>query len=836
MSRGKGSSKSSRTYDYYGTVAGAICIGPVDSLQSVIIDGKTVVSGPIALTTDATDLTLDPDQESFLRTGGRITIYRGTQTAADPALPDHPAYAGICYLVAVDLLFGRERTTTPNIQVVVTRKPVADTSLVPAINNTLTASGQCSPVAALVEILTAPHALNLPVAALDATSWQAASVWASDLARIQYTHCSPLVTSQAAARRLVLELLTMIDAVLYWTAAGKIAIALLKPGTTPASPLTLDARHETEELRLESRGWPDVPTSMEVRYRDRDSKYKERSVKVDNSLALRLRDGVPSASSADRPHITGADQASWHAAEALRRGSQPIGEMEISIRRPLADGLHPGSKILVDVDPEPGGAGLAQLAVIQEVRSGPTGPVTLRLRPDTLSESVPYSPTWSATTPEAPDCPPIVETSAVVIPLPSATYPVPSIAILAPRPRADVVGMRVYISEDGTEFADLGTQRSFACRAALDADIAAEDEEVVLTLPDGDDGPDAYLAARYPTTAVGAASDEMLLVIADLDVDGKVVITEGMPRLEVCSIQTRAFVDPDMTYTILRARLGTPAMNWTTSAKAWITVGATIEVLSHQVVRGMALTGDVGYIRLVATTGQAEDDTVPIPEREFVMPASANSAPTITVTTPSGSTGTTDGSGNFTAEFHVDDAEGDLVRVDVTLRNSDTGETLRYEQPVLGGVLRYPETGTVSIPIQAVAIGNHELIISAQDRSSPAVTVRRTIYRPVTSGTAVAPVQFAPPGGVRFTGRIYVTVTAASPANQLEWQMTPLGSAGPRIFPGVYPPGWYGIANLAAPTNDFMFTHSVRLWVRAGAGTAPSVTWGGWVAADYTKV
>jgi len=821
MSSGKQAGKGARSYDYYGTVAGLICQGPIDEVVAVLVDGRTVVTGPVTLDEAANELTLDPDAGKFQRRGGRITIYRGDQTAADPALEGHPAYTGLAYLVAVNLLFGRERTEAPAVQVIVTRRPRAPIELVPSEVNTITADGQVSPIAALAELLTAPWGLRLPLAAFDAASWQTAAAWVADLARQHYTHCSPLLTSQSAARQAVLDLLRMSDAVLYWNAAGKIAVSLLRPGVTPGGVITLDARHLEEPAVCEYPGWPEVPTSIEVRYHDRAGSFKERTAKADNLLALRLRQSVPKALTERRPFVTGADQAALHAVEAVRRAATPLGSLELVVRRPIAQDLHPGAKVLVDIDPEPGGDGLAQLAVVQGVTMGPTGPVSLELRPDTLAEAAPYSPGWVVPDPDAADCPPIVEDHVVVIPMPSAVVESPSIAILAPRPRADVIGFRVFLSADGAEFADLGTQRVFACRALLDEAITSTDTEVALTLPEGDTGPDAYLAERYPTTEVGAAGDDLLLVIANLDEDGQVVITDGTPEMEICSIQTRVVGDEDTTYTILRARWGTTNRDWTTDAGAWLTVGPTLLPLTHEAIRELTITGAPGYVRMVATTGQAEDDTVPIPERTFVMPLSSSSAPRITVTTPSGSTGTTDGTGAFTAEFHVEDAEGDLVRVDVTLINSLTESSIQYAQPVLPGVRRYPAAGSVSIPMQ-VPVGYHELVISAMDRQNPTVTVKRTIYRAPSSGPAIAPVTFNPPPSTQFTGVLVVDITAAYPSTQLEWKLSPPGT-----------PTMTGGANShPAATLELHLHASYRLWVRAGDGT----NWGGWVYADYTKI
>lgn len=824
-SGGKGG-KGASSYNYFGTVTGAVCVGPVDKVLAVLVDGRTIVTGPITLSSDATNLPLDAGAEKYLlpsSDGGRITIYRGTATQTADAYigglsQPHPAYRGICYIVARHLLFGRERTIAPNLQVIVQRKPVVDTSIVAALDNTITGDGQCNPVAAIAELITSPFGLGLPVASLDAASWTAAGTWAAHADRIAYTHASPSFTSQTEARKALEELLVLIDSTLYWTPAGKLAIALLKPGVTPVSPQTIDARHITERHRLESPGWTSVPTSTVIRFPDRQASYKERVAKVDHLLALQRRGGVPNVMNLARPHITSADQASQHAAEMSRRAAQPVGDMDITVRRPHAETLFPGSKVLVDVDPEPGGGGLAQLCVVQEVNSPSTGSIGLRLRPDTLVEAVPYSPVWAAETPQEADCPPIDEDKAVAIQLPSQVWTTPAIAILAPRPRSDVTGFRVFFSTDQTDYADLGTQQGFACRAALDADIGEEDTEVVLTLPEGDTGPDAYLAERFPETQIGAAADDLLLFIAETDVNGRVTITGGVPNFEICSVVTRALVGADMTYAILRARNGTGNRAWTTTAKAWLIPGSSIVPWTHQAIQGLVQSGAFGYVRLVAYTVEAEDETVPIPEVSFIMPSASNLAPVISWALPAESIGTTDGTGAYAIEFTVTDGDGDLIGIEVSVIRASDGRVTNFPKITLEGV----SSTTVTRNIVGLAEGTHTLVVTATDRKHAPVQSKRTLYRAGVS--SLTPPDFDPPpqgdpwwfDSVPFT--LTVTISTTAPNDRIEYAATARGSAQPSS----------GTVYVGTSKSLGVYTDR-RIWARAGDGT----TWSAWVFADY---
>lgn len=838
-SGGKSGGGGTSSYDYYGTVAGAICWGPAHTLQALIIDGKQIVTGPVTLSSAATDLILDPTAGDYLDAGGRITIYRGDQTTSDAALPDHPPYQGLCYLVAVGLLFGRERTAAPNIQAIVSRLPQADVSLVPALQNLFTevdglgkptVASQVNPVAVLVEMMTSRHGLNLPVAALDAASWSAAADWVANVSRKSFAFCSPSFTSQEDARTAIRSVLEMMDATLYWTSAGKVAVALIEPGTSPGSPITIDARHITERHRLEAPGLAEVPTSTLVRYTDRDREWKEREQQAVNLVALNLRSGIPQTQSIDRPHITGADQAARHAVEMSLMASRPIGSIELSVRSPIVTGLYPGSKVLVDVDPEPGGDGLAQLCVIEEMEEGDAGPVRLVLRPDTMVAAASYSPAWTADEPQDNSCPPIDGAKALAIPLPAEVWPDASAAILATRPRVDVVGFRVYYSPDDVDYADLGSQSGFAVRAVLGVDIDGDDTSIILTLPDGSNGPDAYLAGRYPTTEAGALADELLLVMANV-VSGKVVITDGEPELEILSIQSRAIVGSDMVYTVARARQGSLSREWlAASAKGWILPLSSIAPWQHPGLGAAIATGATGYFHLVAYTAQDSDDSTPIPEIQIAMPSSANPAPIITWITPSGSTGTTDGAGAYTPDFAVEDLQGDLV--DVQLTSEDTsGNTILWGHWTMSPRRPWDYPGdTLRLP----AVGVYRLTVTATDRAGAKASSVRTIERVAASGGDSLPAPRFNPASGRFYKELLITISVLTPGTRFEYQVSPPGSEGPRAFgpSEVLPGGWRRVGSVLATSTTYLLTASARVWVRAGDGT----NWGGWVFSDYTRV
>jgi hypothetical protein len=118
MSSGGGTIKY---WEYHGSIAAAICHGPVSCLWEIIVDGETAWNGPLYRYDTVNYTTITLDSRRVLR------FHWGTDTQViDPLLASkgHPSYPGLCYVVLVDFFFGRERTSAPNIEVVLGRTPV----------------------------------------------------------------------------------------------------------------------------------------------------------------------------------------------------------------------------------------------------------------------------------------------------------------------------------------------------------------------------------------------------------------------------------------------------------------------------------------------------------------------------------------------------------------------------------------------------------------------------------------------------------------------------------------------------------------------------------------
>lgn len=147
-------------WEFHGSVAGVVCIGAVDTLSEILIDGETAWRGPLSRTSAAECSTINVDPRRVVR------FYWGTETQpVDPLLAadgncfghEHRSYKGICYILLVNFLFGRERTSPPNIEVVISRKPQEN-----AFSNGVAGlfEAQALPITTLTNVFRFPSALG----------------------------------------------------------------------------------------------------------------------------------------------------------------------------------------------------------------------------------------------------------------------------------------------------------------------------------------------------------------------------------------------------------------------------------------------------------------------------------------------------------------------------------------------------------------------------------------------------------------------------------------------------------------------------------------------------
>jgi hypothetical protein len=362
-------------------------------------------------------------------------------------------------------------------------------------------------------------------------------------------------------------------------------------------------------------------------------------VLVPNERATQIR-GVADPSQIDRQHVTKQPQAQAQAMEYMRRLSMGPGTATGVIRGSLIPGVVPGSKILINVDPQTGGGGLAQLARIDGMKIDRSDDVELDITYDPLLPAVAYTPDWPSPLPEttfhASSAPTLVYRLAIPLPPGAFDWP-PAVGFLATRPSMTVTGFSVYFSQtSGGAFAELGSQLGFAVRASLITAVGTGDATMELQMLDGANGPDAYLAANTPGGNTTAAENNTLLaILVQLDGSGRVALDgSGNPIMEMASIVQRSAVTADThNYTVLRGRCGLAARAWGAATAAWIVPIANLTPWRHLLFA--ALEGAPAYFRLQAFTSAAVDETIPLPEADVVFPTLA--PPTaLTAITPGG--------------------------------------------------------------------------------------------------------------------------------------------------------------------------------------------------------
>jgi len=133
-------------YLYDADMVCALCHGPVDTLHEIWMDEVLKWEGPADIALPFTPITV-PDY-------GTVRIYPGSSNQnADPLLEPlgHPAYRGICYAVWEPLIFGRDRTSAPQIEFVLERK-----TQVPGWSNPHSQGDVC-PLHAAVEMAAHPR-------------------------------------------------------------------------------------------------------------------------------------------------------------------------------------------------------------------------------------------------------------------------------------------------------------------------------------------------------------------------------------------------------------------------------------------------------------------------------------------------------------------------------------------------------------------------------------------------------------------------------------------------------------------------------------------------------
>lgn len=439
MGSGKGGGGGAKVYDYFGTIAGIVCAGPVDELVEILVDGKTVwptaakwKSGtsyttgnlvqdkgvvykatsnhtanagnrpPNASTWTRYTITraLSANPVALTVEGfGMAYLYWGTSTQTLDAVGEatlsakgHPPYRRQCVLVLKDFLFGRERVSAPNVEAIVRKYP--SQTMVTGDAAGLT-DGQSNPIAALADLYTdpvfgaglVPNAVGAP----NSTSWNAAAgSLHTDNGKL---YISPILQRAQSLRQITAAMLAYCDGWLRFATDGTIEAGRFPHNAAPPSftaANTIDFHDLIEEANYDAAGWSQTFNQAVVKFVDRARAYKDAAVASVNGYNLTVT-GEPRSVTVDRPWITRRQQASDQAAEHGKINAEPRLSGSLVVRAEKAAAIRQGDQFLLTHDAL--AVSIVCRCLHKDLAQPPAGRVTIQFENDRAAAPVPYQPT-----------------------------------------------------------------------------------------------------------------------------------------------------------------------------------------------------------------------------------------------------------------------------------------------------------------------------------------------------------------------------------------------------------------------------------------------------------
>lgn len=554
MSRGKMAGAGGDVTVYYGTIAGALGIGPLWSLEYICVNGKKTEFKIQLGSADYIDGSI-PDYGSF-------RLYGGTETQnPDPNLDAsgqlHSAYRGIVYIVLLDFSFGKNgETNPPNIEVCWRKLPhqliVSNSGGAASNDGAYTAN----PICCAAELLTSWDWASLPDTRLNAATFQSAAdaletivpklgspftsgslvidrhyeitnhVAGDDFTNVgapsnatgvrfrasgttpsgwsngsvltpvgerSFAAVSPFWNEQTDLRAALADLAAISGAWFRTGVDGRIEAGYWKRDGSLTGVPALTISDLTEDPEIEVAETDTLPNSFVVEFRDAQKLHKLNCTSPFNTASVRSS-GVVRQQTVKRPMLLQFDQANRHADDLLRENSIPKVSITVQVRRWRAKN--------VDGTPIRPGDYFGY-----PVQVHPNDAADVRLfrctrrsyEPTgdiTLSGELETNGAVSATFPR----PPVVELPDVlpplyhrrIIPLPPETSDDSQpVYLLASKPGDVVNGVNVHFdTSSGGDFPVIAGQQAFALPVSLNASVSAAASSLQLKLLVGGGGVD----------------------------------------------------------------------------------------------------------------------------------------------------------------------------------------------------------------------------------------------------------------------------------------------------------------------------------------------------------
>lgn len=781
-------SEAAKTYDYYGTIAGVLCHGRVSKLFEIVADGHTIYSNSSGLSRPANGLpsTLTTDR-------GTIRFYWGTPEQGTDALLDgseslgetHSPMKWVSYLVLVDFLFGREKLSAPNIEVVLQRDAecsLVDENLIESTELAAKSDGDVNPIAWAAELMENPRAgLGMDSGAVDRkTLTKAVGTLAS---KSNLTHSSPLLAGQIPFRKAWGMAEETSECWLRFNQlTGKISVGRWNTGDeiTVGSLPTILTQDLTEPFRLKTKGWESVPTSYQMKFQDRNRAFKKNSTRASDLHAMRARK-TTQVMNVTREQITDPVQAERQLLEIAKREGKPgAQEGTLGIRRNKLKslGILVGDHFKIDLDPEPGGDQLIYVCRLVKTSEKPQGSVSLDFKIEkTLAPVAVDGDAWEALADVDLKPGSILEADSQLVVLPPLLADAKNgrISMLANRPDTFTTGFELEWTKSASEpYESLGSTPHFAIKALVDAEINPADTSLALDLSEALDD-DLQWLLNFDSPSQARALDVLLLSVKDRD-------TLEVMTLE--SVTAESWNGAQLLITVKRGMWGTVPEAYGEGANyLWIIRKNRLPIFFSA--DFMDLFGSSTYPKFRLKTFNPvyqldpDVDTVPVYDA-LQFPTTRKWDPVITITTPSTDPSTITNPGTLTVAGSVEDKDGNLSFVQIQLIKN--GILVASE---VNNFLEEMITFNFSEDFSISEDGTFTARVIAKDRDGITVKKDMTIQAGSaggTSGVTADPV-LDPPGALLEEGdSVSVDVTCATSGATVHYSITSYGASSPGSY------------------------------------------------------
>ncbi|MBU6409383.1 MAG: hypothetical protein KGR98_03250 [Verrucomicrobia bacterium] len=217
--------------------------------------------------------------------------------------------------------------------------------------------------------------------------------------------------------------------------------------------------------------------------------------------------------SLDRPWITRSEQALLHGRETLRVVGHSQLTGTLSVRREIGRGIRAGDYVLLDVDIEPNVQTIFQFCRVTKRTIPMTGPIKLEVLADNTLAPIPFNGPSGASIPSTGTVPAVTTFRLAEIPTVLSGQR-GAVAAFVQRPTNLVVGCQLWFDTNPTgTFQQLGVLTGFAAKATLRSNVAAADSVIHANVDTTQ--PDAtFFTEQF--TANQAADDTMLAVLVSV--------------------------------------------------------------------------------------------------------------------------------------------------------------------------------------------------------------------------------------------------------------------------------------------------------------------------------